>query len=120
MPDLNRSSGGSPDHHSIPAGCRFPWQPVRGRILLQGLPEEILEGRLTMQPFLSPKDRRARERHCGLTAPAGPGGNVVLPHGTSLSSPPGARFPLGSRPAALLWIKSTQTQPELRVHCSFL
>ena len=54
---MERSGGGSPGHPSIHAGCRFPWKPMPDRILLQGLPEEILEGPLTMQPFLSPKDR---------------------------------------------------------------
>lgn len=39
-----------------------------------------------------------------------PQGDAVLPHGTSLSSPPGARFPPGSRPAAPLCIKNTETQ----------
>lgn len=34
-----------------------------------------------------------------------PRGDTVLPHGTSLSSPPGARFPPGSWPAAPLCIK---------------
>lgn len=76
---LEKSSRGSPDHPSIHAGCRFPWKPVRSRILLQGLPEEILEGHLTMQPFLSPKDRRARKRHRRLTAPTGPGGTQSYP-----------------------------------------
>lgn len=76
---LERSSGGSPGHPSIHAGCRFPWKPVRGRILLRGPLEEILEGHLTMQPFLSPKDHCARKRHRRLTAPAGPGGTRSYP-----------------------------------------
>lgn len=39
-----------------------------------------------------------------------PRGDAVLPHGTSLSSPPGARFPPGSWPAAPLRIKNTEIQ----------
>lgn len=110
---LEKSSRGSPDHPSIHAGCRFPWKPVRSRILLQGLPEEILEGHLTMQPFLSPKDRRARKRHRRLTAPTGPGGTQSYPtaprcpaHLGPASPPP----PPGSQPAASLYIKNTETQ----------
>lgn len=59
--------------------CRFPWKLLQGRILPQGLLEEILEGHLTMQPFLSPKERRARKRHRGLRHRPAPGGRGLCP-----------------------------------------
>lgn len=107
---LEKSSVGSPDHPSVHAGCRFPWKPVRGRILLQGLPEEILEGHLTMQPFLSPKDRRARKRHRRLTAPTGPGGTRSYPTAPRCPAHLGPASPPGSQPAASLYVKNTKIQ----------
>lgn len=77
--------------------CRIPWKLVHGRILPQGLLEEILEGHLTMQPFLSPKDRRARKRHRGLRHRPAPGRDVGLTP-RHLVQPTWGHFPPGSGP----------------------
>lgn len=100
----------SPGHPSIPAGCRFPWKLMRSRILLRGLPEEILEGPSYNAALPVPEGPPSTEKALRADGTGRPRGDAVLPHGTSLSSPPGARFPPGCRPAAPLRIKNTERQ----------
>lgn len=95
--------------------CRLPWKLVHGRILPQGLLEEILEGHLTMQPFLSPKDRRARKRHRRLRHRPAPGGRGAAPR--HLVQPTWGHFPPGSGPAPPLCLQNPQTQWEQRGNC---
>lgn len=92
--------------------CRFPWKLVHGRILPQGLLEEILEGHLTMQPFLSPKDRGARKGTAGSGCSQPQGGRgPALQH---LVQPTCGHFPPGSWPAPLLCLQNPETQWEQR------
>lgn len=68
-----------------------------------------------MQPFLSPKDRRARKRHRGLRHRPAPGGRGPAPR--HLVQPTWGHFPPGSRPAPLLCLQNPETQWEQRGDC---
>lgn len=105
----------SPGHPSIPTGCRFPWKLMRSRILLRGLPEEILEGPSYNAALPVPEGLPSTEKAPQADGTVRPQGDAVLPCSTSLSSPPGARFPPGCWPAAPLRIKNTNIQQEQRV-----
>lgn len=71
---LGRSSRGvSP---TSPRAAGFPGTGAQPH---PALLQEILEGRLTMQSFLSPKDRRARERQRGADGTGRPRGTHCCP-----------------------------------------